>query len=87
MVQRGAWLYDNGLPCGAESNIAKVRACNDGFEACDAALQTHGGMGYAKEYHVERLWREIRLYKLAPVSQEMALSYIGEHVLSLPKSY
>jgi acyl-CoA dehydrogenase len=87
MVQKGAWLYDQGLPCGAEANIAKVRAGADGFEACDAALQTHGGMGYAKEYHVERLWREIRLYKLAPVSQEMALNYIGEHVLGLPKSY
>ena len=87
MIQKGAWLYDQGLPCGAESNIAKVRAGADGFEACDAALQAHGGMGYAKEYHVERLWREIRLYKLAPVSQEMALNYIGEHVLGLPKSY
>ncbi len=87
MIQKGAWLYDQGLPCGAESNIAKVRAGADGFEACDAALQTHGGMGYAKEYHVERLWREIRLYKLAPVSQEMALNYIGQHVLGLPKSY
>jgi acyl-CoA dehydrogenase len=87
MIQKGAWLYDQGLPCGAEANIAKVRAGADGFEACDAALQTHGGMGYAKEYHVERLWREIRLYKLAPVSQEMALNYIGEHVLGLPKSY
>lgn len=87
MVQKGAWLFDQDLPCGAEANIAKVRAAEAGFEACDAALQTHGGMGYAKEYHVERLWREVRLYRLAPISQEMALNYIGEHVLGLPKSY
>ncbi len=87
MVQKGAWLYDQGMPCGAEANMAKLRAGADAFEACDAALQTLGGMGYAKEYHVERLWREIRLYKIAPVSQEMCLNYIGEHVLKLPKSY
>ncbi len=87
MVQKGAWLYDQGLPCGEESNIAKIRAADAGFEAADIALQVHGGMGYAKEYHVERLWREVRLYKIAPVSQEMALNYIGEHVLGLPKSY
>lgn len=87
MVLKGAWLYDNALPCGEESNIAKIRAADAAFEACDAALQTHGGMGYAKEYHVERLWREVRLYKIAPVSQEMALNYLGEHVLGLPKSY
>lgn len=87
MIQKGAWLYDNDHPCGPESNIAKHEAAEAGFEACDAAVQTHGGMGYAREFHVERLWREVRLYKLAPVSQEMALNYIGEHVLQLPKSY
>lgn len=87
MMQKGAWLYDQGLSCGAETNVAKIRAAADGFEACDVALQTHGGMGYAKEYHIERLWREIRLYRIAPVSQEMALNYLGEHVLGLPKSY
>lgn len=87
MIQKGAWLYDQGKPCGEEANIAKLRAAEAGFEACDAALQVHGGMGYAKEYHVERLWREVRLYKIAPVSQEMALNYLGEHVLGLPKSY
>ena len=59
----------------------------DGFEACDVALQTHGGYGYAKEFHVERLWREVRLYKIAPVSQQMVLNYLSEHVLGLPKSY
>jgi acyl-CoA dehydrogenase len=87
MVLRGAWLYDKDKQCGAESNIAKLRAADAAFEACDASLQTHGGMGYAREYHIERLWREVRLYKIAPVSQEMALNYLGEHVLGLPKSY
>ena len=87
MVMKGAWLYDNDMPCGEEANIAKIRAAEAGFEACDASLQTHGGMGYAKEYHIERLWREVRLFKIAPISQEMALNYVGEHVLGLPKSY
>ena len=87
MVQKGAWRYDQGLPCGEEANIAKLRAAEAGFEACDTALQTHGGMGYAKEFHVERLWREVRLYRLAPISQEMVLNYLSEHVLGLPKSY
>lgn len=87
MVYKGAWLYDNDRPCGEEANVAKLLAAEAGFEACDAALQTHGGMGYAKEYYIERLWREVRLYKIAPVSQEMATNYIGEHVLGLPKSY
>lgn len=87
MVQKGAWLYDRNDPCGAEANMAKLLASEAGFEACDTALQTHGGMGYAREYHVERLWREIRLYRIAPVSNEMCLNYLGEHVLGLPKSY
>lgn len=87
MIQKGAWLFDNDHPCGEAANIAKHEAAEAGFDACDAAIQTHGGMGYAREFHVERLWREVRLYKLAPVSQEMALNYIGEHVLKLPKSY
>ena len=87
MMLKGAWMFDNDQPCGEEANIAKIRAADAGFEACDVALQVHGGMGYAKEYHIERLWREVRLYKLAPVSQEMALNYVGEHVLGLPKSY
>jgi len=87
MCLKAAWLFDNGLPCGAESNTAKLMSADAGFEACDAALQTHGGYGYAKEFHVERLWREVRLYKIAPVSQEMVLNYLAEHVLELPKSY
>jgi alkylation response protein AidB-like acyl-CoA dehydrogenase len=87
MCLKAAWLFDHGQPCGAESNAAKLLAAEAGFEACDAALQTHGGYGYAKEFHVERLWREVRLYKIAPVSQQMALNYLAEHVLGLPKSY
>lgn len=87
MVQKGAWLYDNDEPCGEQANIAKHEAGEAGFEAADVSIQTHGGMGYAREFHVERLWREVRLYRLAPISQEMILNYIGEHVLGLPKSY
>jgi len=87
MCLKAAWLFDGGRPCGAEANTAKLMAADAGFEACDVALQTHGGYGYAKEFHVERLWREIRLYKIAPVSQQMVLNYLSEHVLGLPKSY
>ena len=87
MCMKAAWLFDHGRPCGAESNTAKLMAAEAGFEACDVALQTHGGYGYAKEFHVERLWREVRLYKIAPVSQQMVLNYLSEHVLELPKSY
>jgi acyl-CoA dehydrogenase len=84
---KAAWLYDQGLPCGKEANIAKLLAAEAGCEAVDHAVQTHGGYGYAREFDVERLYREIRLYKIAPVSQQMALNYIGEHVLHLPRSY
>jgi alkylation response protein AidB-like acyl-CoA dehydrogenase len=87
LALKAAWLYDGGQPCGAEANAAKYLAAEAGFEACDAALQTLGGFGYAKEYHVERLWREVRLYRIAPISQEMALNYLSQHVLGLPKSY
>jgi alkylation response protein AidB-like acyl-CoA dehydrogenase len=87
MCWKAAWLFDHGRPCGAESNTAKLVAAEAGFEACDVALQTFGGYGYAKEFYVERLWREIRLYKIAPVSQQMVLNYLSEHVLGLPKSY
>ena len=87
LAMKAAWLYDHGQPCGAETNAAKYLAAEAGFEACDAALQTLGGFGYAKEFHVERLWREVRLYRIAPVSQEMALNYLSQHVLDLPRSY
>ena len=84
---KAAWLFDHGRPCGREANAAKLLAADAGFEAADAALQTLGGFGYAKEYHLERLWREVRLYKIAPVSQQMVLNYLAQHVLELPKSY
>jgi alkylation response protein AidB-like acyl-CoA dehydrogenase len=87
LTLRAAWLFDQGQPCGAEANAAKVLAAEAGFEATDAALQTFGGFGYAKEFDIERLWREVRLYKIAPVSQQMALNYLAERVLELPKSY
>jgi alkylation response protein AidB-like acyl-CoA dehydrogenase len=87
LALKAAWLFDRGEPCGREANAAKVMAAEAGFEACDAAVQTLGGFGYAKEFHVERLWREVRLYKIAPVSQQMALNYLAEHALGLPKSY
>jgi acyl-CoA dehydrogenase len=87
LTLRAAWLFDQGRPCGAEANAAKLLAAEAGFEATDAALQTFGGFGYAKEFDIERLWREVRLYKIAPVSQQMALNYLAERVLDLPKSY
>lgn len=87
MALKAAWLYDQGQPCGKEANIAKLLAAEAGCEAVDQAVQTFGGFGYAREFDVERLYREIRLYKIAPVSQQMALNYIGEHVLGMPRSY
>ena len=87
MIRKAAWLLDNNLPCGSEANMAKWLAAEAGIFAADAALQTHGGFGYAREYHVERYWREARLMKLAPISQEMILNYVAEHVLGLPRSY
>ena len=87
LALKAAWLYDQGLSCGKEANAAKYLAAEAGFEACDAALQTLGGFGYAKEFHLERIWREVRLYKIAPISQQMVLNYLSTHVLDLPKSY
>ncbi len=87
MMLKAAWLFDRGQPCGAEANIAKLRAADAGFEACDRAVQTLGGYGYIREYDVERYFRECRLTKIAPISQEMVLNSISEHVLGLPRSY
>src|SRR5919199_2095645 len=87
MARKAAWLYDRGLACGREANMAKWLCAEAGFAAADAALQTHGGMGYAREFHVERYFREARLMRLAPISQEMVLNYVAEHVLGLPRSY
>jgi acyl-CoA dehydrogenase len=87
MTYKAAWLYDHGRPCGTEANIAKLLAAEAGCDAVDHAVQTHGGFGYAREFDVERLYREIRLYKIAPISQQMVLNYLSEHVLRLPRSY
>ncbi len=84
---RAAALYDAGQPCGAEANMCKWLAAEAGFTACERAVLTHGGMGYAQEYHVERLFREVQIGRLAPVSQQMISNYIGERVLGLPRSY
>ena len=84
---RAAWCYDKGQPCGAEANMAKVTAVEAGIQAVYHAMQTLGGYGYAVEYDVERWWREINLIRLAPVTHQMALAFVGEHVLGLPKSY
>ena len=87
MIRKASWLIDNGLPCAAEANMAKWLAADAAFQAADQAMQTHGGFGYAKEFHVERYWREARLMRIAPISQEMILNYVTEHVLELPRSY
>ena len=86
-LRKATWLYDNGKPCGREANTAKYLCADAGFDAADRALQTHGGMGYSEEYHVARYFREARLLKIAPLSQEMVLNFLGSHVLGLPRSY
>jgi len=87
MCLRAASLYDSKQPCGAEANAAKLLGARAAFDACKKAVMTHGGMGYAKEYQVERLFRESMLPMLAPVTEQLILSFIGENVLDLPKSY
>jgi acyl-CoA dehydrogenase len=87
MTRKAAWLYDNNKDCGAEANAAKYLAAEAGFRACEQAVMTHGGFGYAREYHVERYLREVLITRIAPVSRELILSYIAERVLGLPKSY
>ena len=87
MVFKAADLYDRGQPCGAEANAAKYLAAKAAFKACERAVLTHGGMGYAKEYHVERYLREIMIPVIAPISQELIKSFIAEQVLGQEKSY
>jgi acyl-CoA dehydrogenase len=87
VIRDASWRYDHGLTCGEQANMAKLLAADAGYTAADQAIQTHGGFGYAKEYDVERYWREARLMRLAPISQEMVLNYLAEHVLNLPRSY
>ena len=87
MVFKAAALYDAGEPCGLEANSAKYLAGEACFRACEAAVMAHGGMGYAKEYHVERFLREALIPRIAPVSPELILCFIAEKALGLPKSY
>jgi alkylation response protein AidB-like acyl-CoA dehydrogenase len=87
MVARAASLYEAGRPCGPEANMAKLLASEASWAAADMCLQTHGGFGFAEEYDVERKFRETRLYQVAPISTNLILSYLAEHVLGLPRSY
>jgi alkylation response protein AidB-like acyl-CoA dehydrogenase len=87
MVRRAAELYEAGAPCGKEANMAKQLAAEASWQAADMCLQTHGGFGFAEEYDVERKFRETRLYQIAPISTNLVLSYLAEHVLGLPRSY
>jgi acyl-CoA dehydrogenase len=87
MMLKAAWLYDTKQECGAEANAAKYLAAEAGFRACERAVMTLGGMGYAQEYHVERFLREVLITRIAPISPQLILSYLAERVLGLPKSY
>jgi hypothetical protein len=78
MIRRAAWLIDRRMPCGEEANLAKYLAAEAGFAAADHAVQVHGGFGYAEEYHVARYWREARLMKIAPITQELVLAYVTD---------
>ncbi len=87
MMLNAASRYDAGLECGAEANAAKYLAAEAGYRACERAVLTHGGFGYAREYHVERYFREIQIARIAPVTPQLILCHIAERVLGLPKSY
>ena len=87
MLDKAADLYDAGKPCGAEANAGKFLGARAGYDACLQAVLTHGGFGYAKEYHVERLLREVTITRIAPVTEQLIQSFIAEKVLDLPKSY
>jgi alkylation response protein AidB-like acyl-CoA dehydrogenase len=87
MVRQAAALFDAGAECGAEANMAKMLAAEASWAAAEACLQTHGGFGFAADYDVERKFRETRLYQVAPISTNLILSYLAEHVLGMPRSY
>lgn len=87
MIRKAAWLHDNGMSCGREANEAKYLAAEAGFNAADVAVTVYGGYGYGKEFDVERYFREARLMRIAPIAQELVLSYLAEHVMGLPRSY
>ena len=87
MTYKAAWLFDQGRPCGSEANVAKLTAAQAAWEAADQAFQTLGGMAYSKEYPVERMFRDARIGKNIPVSEQMVLAHIGTSMLDLPKTY
>ena len=87
MVEKAARMFDAGEPCGAEANMSKMLASEASWHAGDVCMQTHGGFAFAKEYHIERKFRETRLYQIAPISTNLILSFIGEHVLDMPRSF
>ena len=87
LLRKAAALFEAGLPCGDDTNMAKMLAADASWHAGEACMQTHGGFGYAREYDVERKWRETRLFQIAPISTNLVLAYIGEHILGMPRSY
>lgn len=87
MIRKAAALFDNGVECGAEANMAKLLAADASWHAGEAAMQTYGGFSFAKEYEIERKWRETRLYQIAPISTNLILAYVGQHVLGMPRTY
>ena len=87
VLRRAAAMFDAGLPCGDDANMGKLLAADATWHAAEACLQCHGGFGYAREYDVERKWRETRLFQIAPISTNLVLSYIGEHMLGMPRSF
>ncbi|MFL5286665.1 MAG: acyl-CoA dehydrogenase family protein [Rhodopila sp.] len=87
MCRRAAALFDDGKECGADANVAKLLASEAAWKAADTCMQTHGGFSYAREYEIERKWREVRLYQIAPISTNLILGYVGQHVLGMPRSY
>ena len=87
MCRRAAALFDAGKECGADANIAKLLASEAAWKAAETCMQTHGGFSYAREYEIERKWRDTRLFQIAPISTNLILGYVGQHVLGMPRSY
>jgi alkylation response protein AidB-like acyl-CoA dehydrogenase len=87
MLRKAAALFQAGLPCGEEANLARLLSSESGWNAAEACMTAHGGFGFAREYDVERKWREARLARTAPISTNLILAYIAEHVLKMPRSY
>ncbi|MEQ1716873.1 MAG: acyl-CoA dehydrogenase family protein, partial [Hyphomicrobium sp.] len=87
MMRKAAALFDAGQPCGPEANMGKYLAAEAAWHAAEACMQTHGGFAFAREYDIERKWRECRLYQIAPISSNLVLAYVAEHVLGMPRSY